>query len=73
MKREIVKCNQCGRDIQVFDGSRTEDYLKIQKQWGYFSRKDGIIHSFCMCEACFDKLVSGFVIPVQVSDVSEYL
>ena len=73
MKREKVKCNQCGQDIQVFDGDSTQDYLQIRKKWGYFSKKDGTKHAFCLCETCYDKLIGTFVIPVQVSDVSEYL
>lgn len=73
MKHEKVKCNQCGQDIQVFDGKNTQDFLKVRKKWGYFSKKDGTAHGFCLCEACYDKLVGTFVIPVRVSDVAEYL
>lgn len=73
MRQEKIQCNQCGNDIQVFDGSNTEDYLKINKKWGYFSKRDGVIHSFCMCETCYDRLIGGFMIPVQESDVLEYL
>lgn len=31
-------------------------FYLIQKQWGYFSQKDGETHTFCICERCYDEM-----------------
>ena len=54
--RDEVYCDCCGRKI---DAER-EDYLHLEKQWGYFSQKDGENHVLDICEACYDKWRSSF-------------
>ena len=58
-------CNCCGRVLEQ------EEYINIEKQWGYFSKKDTKMHSFVLCEECYDKMISRFVIPPIVTDVVE--
>lgn len=56
MKNMDVKstvCNNCNEKI-------TGDFLKVKKEWGYFSNKDTQIHEFALCEKCYDQLVSTF-------------
>ena len=40
----------------------------MKKEWGYFSGKDLKVHSFNLCEACYDRLLEEFEIPVTVED-----
>ena len=40
-----VICNGCGKIIPVEKGIAAEDYISVQKIWGYFSNKDGEYHS----------------------------
>lgn len=68
-----IFCNMCGNKQKVESDILMEDMLEITKQWGYFSRKDGEIHHFCLCEDCYDKITKGFVIPVDTKNVTEYL
>lgn len=49
-----VVCNQCNKEI-------IGDYLRVKKEWGYFSDKDTQIHEFALCEKCYDMLVSTFI------------
>ncbi|MEE1315472.1 MAG: hypothetical protein UHS49_06910 [Faecalimonas sp.] len=65
--RELSKiiCNQCGKEIEVRNGVLQEDVLRVEKRWGYFSEKDNELHSFDLCEACYDALVAGFQIPIE--------
>ena len=49
-----------------------EDYVLIQKEWGYFSHKDGRKYTLRMCEDCYDGLVNECVIPPRIDDVTEY-
>lgn len=72
IKSEKSFCNMCGKILYVFDSRNTEDFLKVRKEWGYFSEKDGIVHSFCLCEKCYDKLVSDFRIPVTETELTEF-
>ena len=44
-----VICDGCGRTIGPH-----EDYLAIDKTWGYGSRKDGQATRLDLCEDCFD-------------------
>ena len=37
----------------------------VEKRWGYFSNKDNEVHRFDLCEECYDRMVSQFVIPVE--------
>jgi len=65
-KKEINKiiCNKCGKEIEFAGGIAREDYLSVDKCWGYFSSKDGQEDSFDLCEECYDALVESFSIPI---------
>lgn len=63
-KKEVY-CNACGKPIEVIPKINIcKEYLSIEKEWGYFSKKDFIIHSFAICEHCYDQWINTFVIPV---------
>ena len=49
------------------------DRLHIEKSWGYFSGKDGEIHSFDLCESCYDLLVQEFKIPPEKKEQTTLL
>lgn len=72
MKKENrVVCNVCGRILQMENGILKEDAFEAKKQWGFFSKKDATLHSFVICEECYDKMVASFVIPPTVEEVTE--
>ena len=64
--KEINKiiCNKCGKEIVFRDGMAQEDYLSVDKRWGYFSNKDNQEDAFDLCEECYDAFVKTFLIPV---------
>ena len=66
-------CNQCGKALKTDGDTMPEDWLSVDKAWGYFSGKDGETHSFDLCEECYDKLVKGFAVPVTVTERRELL
>lgn len=68
-----IRCNKCGKEIQMQEGNRKEDCLKVVKEWGYFSEKDRELHEFYLCEHCYDAMVQDFVIPVEKQNVEEVL
>lgn len=68
-----IYCNCCGREIQVEPKEKREDYLFVKKEWGYFSEKDGEIHTFSLCEACYGQFIKQFSIPVKVETQTELL
>lgn len=68
MKSNELKCNCCGKTIQTENDIIKEGVFQTEWEWGYFSGKDGERHSFCLCEACYDKITAHFVIPVQVEE-----
>ena len=68
MEKQNVICNRCGKEFESVDGILHEDGLFVKKGWGYFSGKDLKVHSFNLCEACYDRLLEEFEIPVTVED-----
>ncbi len=64
---EVAKivCNKCGREIPVVKGVPQEDFLEVEKRWGYFSGKDDQVDRFELCEDCYDEFVKGFQIKIR--------
>ncbi|MBR2593078.1 MAG: hypothetical protein IKD83_00445 [Firmicutes bacterium] len=62
VKIEKIFCNMCGKEIPKTDGF-FHDHLHIEKKWGYFSDHDGEVHSFDICESCYDRLIREFSLP----------
>ena len=69
---EAIMCNQCGQDIVRDRFGYFQDYLAIEKGWGYHSPYDGEVHSMDICQDCYKQWVAGFKIPPQVEYV-EYM
>lgn len=65
-KNAEIYCNQCGKKLEKCGKVSTEDFLHVEKDWGYFSKKDGMCHAFDLCEECVKKLEEGFRIPADV-------
>ena len=68
-----VVCNQCGKALKVKNGILVEGFFEGNQHFGYFSNKDGIRHSFDLCEECYDKLIEGFTVEVTKEEVQELL
>lgn len=66
-------CSKCGKIIGKEEQIIKEDFLYVNKKWGYFSNKDGEVHEFCLCEKCYDELLRQFAVPVQIRESSELL
>jgi hypothetical protein len=67
-KLDKVICNCCGKEIAKDSYGYIQDYVHIEKEWGYFSNKDGEKHSLDLCEACYDKLLEQCrVLPENIS------
>lgn len=68
-----LSCNKCGRKIPLKNGVPQEGVFQGQAVWGYFSEKDGEVHSFDLCEACYDEWIRTFQIPAEVLKSTEIL
>ena len=68
-----VVCNECGKYLLVENGILKEGCFEGDAVFGYFSKKDGQIHSFDLCEDCYDKMIARFRIPVQDREAMELL
>ena len=68
-----IICNKCGRKIKMHNEVPVEDVFHAQKVWGYFSSKDGIRHSWDLCESCYEEMIRGFVIPPEETDATEFI
>lgn len=73
VKIDKMRCNICGKEIKVENGIIQEGVLSADKIWGYFSEKDGQVHSFDICENCYDEWVKTFKIPVEIEQAKELI
>ncbi|MBS6559409.1 MAG: hypothetical protein KH355_03945 [Clostridiales bacterium] len=64
-------CNLCGREIGSLNDLERNDSVLLEKEWGYFSKKDGEHHRIHICESCYDQWIQTFKIPVQIKDQTE--
>lgn len=74
-KKELISviCNKCKKELKVENGIVKEGCFCGDSQFGYFSNKDGMKYSFDLCEECYDKIITGFAIPVETEEVKEML
>lgn len=70
---KVVKCNKCGKEIFHDNKIIKEGIFSVDYKWGYFSEKDREVHSFDLCEKCYDKLIKSFLIEVDVKEENELL
>lgn len=68
-----MRCNCCGVEIKKENDILMEDVCAVKKEWGYFSGKDCEVHNFILCERCYDKITSGFKIPISINEKLEVL
>lgn len=67
---EII-CNCCGKVIITKGQLPKKEYIRIKKTWGYFSNKDGQVHTMNICEDCYDKWVATFVKKIDKKEATE--
>ena len=72
-KPEVIQCNCCGKRILIENGIVREGVFSADCTWGYFSKKDGELHSFDLCEDCYDKIVKTFRIPPKQIQSNEMI
>ena len=60
----MMYCNACGKKLKMQHDVLLEDAFEAKKQ-------DMKLHSFVLCEECYDRITAQFVIPPDVSEVTE--
>ncbi len=72
-KKHRVYCNKCGKKFAMEKDIVKEGIFNMEYMWGYFSKKDGEIHSFDLCENCYDEMIKGFDIPIDIRESNEMI
>lgn len=72
MTEQKLICNGCGRPLKMEHGILREDVFEGKKQWGYFSERDGELHSFLLCESCYEKMIEQFKVAPMMAEVTEF-
>lgn len=66
-------CNACGGKLEIIPKANVcKEHLSVEKEWGYFSSKDFMVHSFNVCEPCYDKWIDTFTIPIEEKVQTEW-
>ena len=47
------------KKLNSANGILKEDAFEATKEWGYFSKKDMEVHSFNLCEECYEELIES--------------
>ena len=68
-----VICNKCKKALKVEGEIIKEGIFEAEYRFGFFSRKDGEVHSFDLCEDCYDEITGAFKIPPEITEVNEVL
>lgn len=68
-----VICNCCGKELLVENGIIKEGCFHASAVFGYFSKKDGAVQQFDLCESCYDKMLADFRVPAEEREVEEYI
>ena len=68
-----IRCNCCGQKMRVENGIVKEGCVSLEVPFGFFTEKDGQVHHFDLCEACYDKITAGFLIPAEVEEKTELM
>ncbi len=66
-------CNGCGRKLLVENGLLKEECIHVEHAFGFFGTKDGMDHSFDLCEECYRNMTGRFVIPPEERERKEML
>lgn len=51
-----ILCDVCKTEIDPVH-LKNDEYLHIEKRWGYHSPWDGEIHEFDICPCCYEKFL----------------
>lgn len=70
MNRRII-CNCCQKVLKSEEGVLKEECVEIRHAFGYFSKKDMTVHSFKLCEDCYDRIIATFKIPPEEIEETE--
>lgn len=63
VQKEVqIICDCCGREID----QTKEDFLHIEKNWGYLSKQDGETHSLDICEDCYLAWTASFAHKIKL-------
>lgn len=70
-KLMTVVCNKCGKTLKLENGHLREFCFEAEAFFGYFSRKDGTIQRFDLCEDCYENLTEQFSVPAEEAEETE--
>lgn len=70
---EALFCNRCGKKLKMQNGIVQEGVLRIAYPWDYFSKKDGEIHRFDLCEDCYDAMTKQFKYAPETEHATEFV
>lgn len=68
-----VACDKCKRELRVENGIVIEGIFSVDYKWGYFSNKDGEMHSIDLCEKCYDDIIFENAINIKKIDETELI
>ena len=66
-------CNKCGEFINKNKLGYLDDFLSVEKTWGYGSNYDTLTHRFNLCMTCYEELLHSFTASISQEEKIEIL
>jgi len=63
-----IICNLCEKSININKLGYLDDYLKIEKRWGFGSDFDNEVHAINICEDCYKKFIKNLKVSYNINN-----
>lgn len=64
-----IFCNMCGVELKKDSFGYFSPYFDVDYRWSYPSKFDNSIHSFTLCENCYENFIKTFKLPPTTQDL----
>jgi len=65
-----IFCNICGKKIHKNEFGYYDDFLSIEKKWGYHSEFDNEIHCIDICQTCYKTFLDNLKLKPDCDNIS---
>ncbi len=63
-----IFCNMCGEEVQKDQHGYYHSFFDTSYRWEYPSKFDNEVHSFQLCEKCYENFISSFKLPPNIEN-----
>ncbi len=65
---ESILCNKCGKELKNHKNGFYHSFFDTSYRWEYPSKFDNEVHSFQLCEECYEQFIKSFHYPPDIEN-----